>query len=792
MATKNLIGNPNGIIENEVNHDVAHSGYSDGISSSHLTTMNEGEIKLIYDELLEPNSEIRLKNRWLAWQSPLVTRNLTNQKVRSHYVAQSIKNQWADWRSYIFGGRYGDFSTPELHFYSDSSLDFLSHATKWGFYATPDSATYVLTDDRVKFCFYTRSGSSGPWSVNTPSLSVKSRTYCVNAVANAFLTCFGKGSLGEHLGFQSDTFFTDLNTPNPWAFMTYLNFYKWFVSNKYVMRGNIYYKKVWFPDNEDDFKFHCGPNNANTGRVGRFFSPTHRSGIRVCGMLFNVYMSNTGASNIKDVDLKVGVWLLLEDLADGSLKKSPSDSTKDLHFTYFDLTGSGTEFEQIRLVNKVRSISYNNWTYNDWQVLWSRVSDYVFERHGLQGYKEGTPTREATVHALDLFKTRYMNFDKDYFTGGLISPLINGDYPKLASVGSRDISGLSASTTLSGGSVSSSVSHSVVGQGNVTDRDYPQALVKGPNGVIGSASLDSVSLSSDEFSSYLKDAFDSILVSSELDLPSAQTSISGSVVVSGSGFSIPDLRLLSATTEYLEALARSDGDYRNMVLAIYGVKPTEVSEAPMFIGGSRGFIQTEDIFQTSPTSDSPLGNVTQTGRGAQNDYIGSVFVKDTTVVIGVVSIVPEIYYYQGVPRKWVMRHKEEHQNPKFNGISMQAIENREIFVSGDDSVDSLPLSYAPAWEFMRHRQNRLSGMCKPHFDVSTGVLLDKPFTQMTQSRGFTETPAFNDDFVSTEGNISTEHLYTQDTSLVPEFVFDIYHDVTELLPITKSGTPAKI
>ena len=792
MATKNLIGNPNGIIENEVNHDVAHSGYSDGISSSHLTTMNEGEIKLMYDELLEPNSEIRLKNRWLAWQSPLVTRNLTNQKVRTHYVAQAIKNQWADWRSYIFGGRYGDFSTPELHFYSDSVLDWFKTPSNWGFYSNPEDSTFKLTSDRVKFVFYTRSGTSGAWSVNSSSLNTKARKYCVHAVANAFLTCFGKGSLGEHLGFQSDTFFTDLNTPNPWAFMTYLNFYKWFVSNKYVMRGNENYKKVWFPDNEDDFKFHCGSNNVNTGKVGRFFSPIHRSGIRVRGMLFNVYMSNTGASNIKDVDLKVGVWFLLEDMADGSLKSSTSDSVKALHFTYLNLSGSGTEFEQVPLVSKVRSITYNNWTYNDWQVLWSRVSDYVFERHGLQGYKESTSTREATVFALDLFKTRYMNFDKDYFTGGLISPLISGDYPKLASVGSSSISGLTAETTLSGGSVTSSVSHGVIGQGSVVNRLNPQALVLGANNAVGSADMDSVSTSSDEIGSYLKDAFDTILVSSTLNNPTASTSIGGSVVVSGSGFSIPDLRLLSATTEYLEALARSDGDYRNMVLAIYGVKPTEVSEAPMFIGGSRGFIQTEDIFQTSPTSDSPLGNVTQTGRGAQNDYIGSLFVKDTTVVIGVASVVPEIYYYQGVPKKWVMRHKEEHQNPKFNGISMQAIENREIFVSGDDSVDSLPLSYAPAWEFMRHRQNRLSGMCKPHFDVSTGVLLDKPFTQMTQSRGFTETPSFNDDFVSTEGNISTEHLYTQDTNLVPEFVFDIYHDVTELLPITKSGTPAKI
>lgn len=773
MATKNLVGNPNGIIDNEFNSDVSRSGYSDGISPSHFFTMNEGEIKIQYDELLEPNSEIRIKNDLLFWQSPLVSRNLTNQKFRAHYFAQSIKNMWADWRSYIFGGRYGDFGTPELHFSGFNDSSFRDRSPVFDTTVAPSTNFFNFAFDTFE------TGGSAS--------AVAQHAKFLQACKTLFATCFPKGSLGESLGFQADTMFTEINTPNPWPFMAYLNFYKWFVCNKYVLRGNTNFKKIWFPDNEDDFKFHTGSYNQNTGIIGRFFSPEFRSGVEITGCNVQFSFDSTDYSRVT-----VRIFCRVRDCS--------TNNQYYLKFIHDDgLFNPFAENSGYFRDHNISSSDVQSWIHNASIEMFSEFVHYYWEKllqNGFplyplnsSGWSQTTPFK--TIYLLDLFETRFMNFNKDYFTGGLISPLISGDYPKLASVGSQDISGLTAETTLSGGSVTSSVSHSVSGQGNVVDRT-PQVVVRGANGVIGSAGIDSISQSSDEFSRNLKDAFDSILVSSELDLPSASTSISGSVVVSGSGFSIPDLRLLSATTEYLEALARSDGDYQNMVMAIYGVKPNEISEAPYFIGGSSGFIQTQNIFQTAPSSDSPLGTVTQTGFGGSSNYIGSTFVKDTTVILGVVSVVPEIFYYQGVPKKWVMRHKEEHQNPKFNGLSMQAIENREIFVSGVDSVDTSPFTYAPAWEFMRHRQNRLSGLMRPHFDSSTGVLLDKPFTQMTQSRGFKETPQFNEDFVSTKGNISTEHLYVTDTDLVPEFMCACFNQITEILPITKSGMPAKI
>lgn len=777
MATRNLVGNPNGIIETEVNDNVAKSGFGQGISPSHFFTQNEGEIKIQYDELLEPNSDIKIKNQWLIWQSPLVSRNLTNQRVRTHYIAQSIKNMWADYRSYMFGGRYGDFTTPELHFNSSKDILFQNGSS-----THDDNEISIEIRHRGRL---SPSSDYGSWA----SLHFNSRTlkYIEYAFRNAFTTFFGSGSLGESLGFQTDISFSEINTPNPWPFMAYLNFVKWFVVNKYVMRGDNNFKKVWFPDNEDHFKFETGRYNKDTGIIGRFFSPECRSGFYFTKLRLAIDINQTLVSGQGEVVDSVSCTFYYKGL---------KPDTDDNVYNTVTITDSKITNWIKTLVVNATSGSLNDFflslNLQQWQDFINDIKIQILEK-GLYDSED-----RKTYFLLDLFETRYMNFNKDYFTGGLISPLIAGDYPSIS--GSGSISDLTAETTLSGGSVSSVVDSSkFLSEGTPSNRYHPFGINKETvsselrfgSQELAVNNLDGSVNASDEYDDYLKKMIENILVESTLSNPTAETVVTGTGSFSF-GFNIPLLRLLSATSEYLEALARSDGDYRNMVLAIYGVKPSEVSEAPMYIGGSSGFIQTENIFQTAPSEDSPLGNVTQTGYAGGSDYIGSLFVKDTTVVLGLISVVPEIFYYQGVPKKWVMRHKEEHQNPKFNGISMQAVENRELFVSGDDSVDTAPFSYAPAWEFMRHRQNRLSGLLKPHFDPASGILLDKPFTQMTQSRGFSDTPDFNNDFVTTKGNISTEHLYIQDTNLVPEYTVAIKNEITEVLPITKSGVPAKI
>lgn len=813
----------------EFNNNVPRSAHSHTYQDS--LTLNQGEIRPFFWDRLIPNSNEKVSQTFVGYVSnPYAFRNFLEQKVRTHYFAQAIKNMWHDYRQFQYGGRYGDFTTPELHFASECAIT-----------VKEPHSTFDSTEPIVKGTFRFISPTlSSPWSHPKDITSDTFIQDFYNAFASEFLDNFySSNSLFANFGgVQSDTWLSDKLTPNPWLPMLYLNAYKHYRINKELLRSDNWSKKTWFPDDEEDFTFKVGSNNKSTGKVGRFFSPLlARSGYSVDGFLINFGGNYSLGSTPNDIIFKFN----LRNMATGNtlaseLVPNTSDSYQTtslvLHFKMSQLSqylfGSAKFFEALSTVNQfeklakfIKSIVFSS--PDERIALIQSMKDVIgsgfYFIYGSADVSAMDSTALEMLHRipfsditkeyaltefpclLDLLEIRYANFDYDYFTSLYPSPLLQSDYPSINSENTLSITPEGTVTTsLSGGSVSINPNPVPVdGTGYLNiytgqfDQDSEIHLGSGvPTQLLVSGTAGQHSTVEIPFSGEFE-ASDEI--GATLNLPSASSTFVGTaqtLSLTSSAVTIPAMRLLSATTQYLEALARSDGDYVSFTQAIYGVTPRDNDTRPMYIGGSQSSIVTTDVTQQSETTtNGRLGDVVQKGGTGNKAGVGSVFARDGLVIMGVVSVVPEITYFQGVNRLMCTRDKFDLPSPQFNGLGMQAVLNHEIYVSGDDSKDFEPFGYSGAFDFMRSRLNNVSGLLRPHYN-SDGLLLDKPFTQMLQTREFTETPSLTPEFVSTKDNVETQYLSVTDTDLSPEFIFIFANEVQSVAPITKRSIGRQI
>lgn len=713
--------NLNGADHSQFNRDEKNKNVSRSPFSGTYTTaftMNEGEIVPCYREVLIPNSDLHKKETYVLFQSPLATRNFSNQRVYTHTFSMAVKHMWHQWREVQFGGRYQDNPTPVLHF---------------------ASSNYVGT------------------TVVTPLIHA--------ALLNDYIP---RGSLLDHIGgIQTDVHLSDSLTPNPWMCFLYLTVFKYFFLNQPLLRGNKKWRRIWFPSNEEKWSFDTGSFNENTGRVCRFWSPEHRGGVYISNYQTVSLAADGSVINFSFTarDYCTGYYCGTDGLFSSSVSSSSPCAAVSVTLPY------------PHTVSGVRVLSDSDFVRLNWSAITKAVLDKL-------------ASFDNPVCLLDLFETRFRNFRNDYYMSGLPSPLM------VPESNGQGATGKAGKPNIHVDNISSEVDVSdvfgvltdplFVRIQNPTQGTYVDQSVRGNLGsgtgwqnldvesnnveVVGTGWNPGGSLYSSLPAETLKSVLQRLKVNTTVGL----------------SIDMDQLRLLSATTMYLEALTRSDGDYASNVRAIYGVTPLELDIKPRYLGGTASNVYSMDVVQTAPqgsSQDTILGSVTQRGQAGHSGGNCRHFTKDTEVVLTLMSIIPDSVYCQGVDRKLVARSPLDIPNPMFMGLGMDAVLNYELYVSGDDSTDLSPLAYQGAWDFYRFRRNEVHDLMIPTF--LNNELQNKPFTQMNQIRYFSSTPTLSEDLVTTKGNISHEHLAVTDVEVTPEYSVIVSNQANLVYPMTK-------
>lgn len=249
------------------------------------------------------------------------------------------------------------------------------------------------------------------------------------------------------------------------------------------------------------------------------------------------------------------------------------------------------------------------------------------------------------------------------------------------------------------------------------------------------------------------------------------------------------LRQLSIMQLWQERNGRTDGDYNSMIKQHFAYDPKQPDNTPIYIGGTVQDIVITEILQQSAT-DETAGNALGDGAGhgisAASGYVGKFHCPDYGWIMGIMSIVPDVTYTEGIDREWTRETFAEYYYPEFNGLGPQGILNKELQVGGSDSADATGnnglWAYQERFSEMKHRRNRVSGaMANVH---------DEYFKQWTMARFFGSSRVnFNEKFVSTKNTVRTDMFTLYEET---PFTIQVANKIRAVRPIPYKSIPKGI
>jgi hypothetical protein len=245
------------------------------------------------------------------------------------------------------------------------------------------------------------------------------------------------------------------------------------------------------------------------------------------------------------------------------------------------------------------------------------------------------------------------------------------------------------------------------------------------------------------------------------NLGGSLNSASGSLTVGGLGARIDpngslyaDLSQATAATinqlrqsfqiqKLLERDARGGTRYTELLRAHFGVTPQDYRlQRPEYIGGGSTYVNINPIAQTSATSVSgsstPQGNLAAMGTALAQGHGFTYAAQEHGYIIGMCSVRADLTYQQGLSKMWSRSTRYDFYFPVFATLGEQAVLNKEIYVTGNPSDNSV-FGYQERWAEYRYKPSQITGLMK---STSAGTIDAWHYAQR-----FTSLPTLNSTFI---------------------------------------------
>lgn len=242
---------------------------------------------------------------------------------------------------------------------------------------------------------------------------------------------------------------------------------------------------------------------------------------------------------------------------------------------------------------------------------------------------------------------------------------------------------------------------------------------------------------------------------------------------------INDLRRAVALQHFYELSARGGNRYIEQMLAHFGVHSKDARlQRPEFLGGGVTPIQIGEVLQTSQTSaGSPQGNLSGRGYAINNKTNDcTYYATEHGILMGVMSIMPESLYWQGIDRHLQKFQPEDYYFPSFAHLGEQEVKKKELFYSGT-TEDEETFGYAPRYAEYKHNRNQVHGDFR------------NTLKQWHFGREFSEAPELNSDFLSVPDITDPFAVQGGDEH---KYLFQIRNNIDALRPMPYYSNPKLI
>ena len=212
---------------------------------------------------------------------------------------------------------------------------------------------------------------------------------------------------------------------------------------------------------------------------------------------------------------------------------------------------------------------------------------------------------------------------------------------------------------------------------------------------------------------------------------------------------VSDLRLMFQVQKWMERQARGGARFNETLLSHFGVSPSDSRlQRPEYLGGTSQPLFVSEVLQTSSTdSTSPQGNLAGRGLSVAGGYVFNKTFPEPGLVIGLMSIVPELTYSaDGIDKTWTRKSRFDYYFPEFAHLSEQKVFSEELFVTGSGSESapekkSTTFGYQGIYDEYRHKRSIAVGNMRDTFDYwslfrkfESQPVLNSSFLEMVPSK----------------------------------------------------------
>lgn len=252
------------------------------------------------------------------------------------------------------------------------------------------------------------------------------------------------------------------------------------------------------------------------------------------------------------------------------------------------------------------------------------------------------------------------------------------------------------------------------------------------------------------------------------------------------GTTINELRRALAVQRWSETSARVGARYKEFLLGFFGVHNSDSRlQRPQYLGGGKQNIVINEILQTSETANTPQGHQTGVGLslGSSNGF-KHTFTEDG-FIIGIMSIIPDALYYQGIPRQFLVRDSFDLITPQFAHLGEQPVYNQELFYTqNNNELNEKTFGYQPRYTEYRFIPDTVHGDFRSSMD----------FWHL--GRKFDKLPNLNEDFIKVKPEDADDifpveaNAPSQNSENPGRFYCQLYSHIEAKRQLPKYGTPS--
>lgn len=246
----------------------------------------------------------------------------------------------------------------------------------------------------------------------------------------------------------------------------------------------------------------------------------------------------------------------------------------------------------------------------------------------------------------------------------------------------------------------------------------------------------------------------------------------------GTNSTINDLRRSVRLQEWLEKNARGGARYIEQLLSHFGSAPKdERLQRPEYLGGGKQPVIISEVLNTagSNTIDlEPVGQMSGHGisvgktNGFQRNF------DEHGYVIGIMSVLPNTAYFQGIPKHFSRKDKLDFAWPEFGNLGEQSILNKELYFTGAETDKDLTFGYTPRYSEYKYGISTVHGEFKNNLDF------------WHWARKFANQPALNETFIQADVDKRVFAVTDPDTD---DLYCQIYNSISAIRALPYFGTP---